>query len=243
MKVAQVLYGGAEVFRRFKVGATFSNPGIIAKEEGTSVTGGPIPSTETDSQDSIGLAQEAAIYSATPAIGATGIITVSIRPDIMIRALMSGGGTEGTALTTITNTAADLTDPDLITSSDSQANDMTSGTAWRLQTEGDEAGELDYWSIVSHSTGTSVTIIPDSETGFAVNDQFLMCPWNAVPYDGSANVEASTNVNTSDLFTEADATVATGTGLVCVVMDLELRSATDSNVIFRQAEHVYLAIS
>jgi len=238
--------GGAEIFKRYKVGASFANVGIIAVEDGDTVTGGPVPCSTTVAQDSIGLAMDVATYDATPTLGDTnniGVVTVSVRPDIVISAAMSGGATESTALTIMTNTAADLTNPDTVTSGDVEGNDMVSGTGWRLQSEGDEAGIFDQGMIITHTGSTSFVMIPDFVTPFTTTDRFLMCPWNAGPLDGTATTDGGTNVQTTTLFTQADQTIQSDLGLVVKVYQLRLRSATDSEVEFVQVEHVYLAIN
>jgi hypothetical protein len=70
-----------------------------------------------------------------------------------------------------------------------------------------------------------------------------MCPWNAGPLDGTATTDGSANVQTTTLFTQADATVASGTGLVVNVVNLMLRDINNSEVEFVQAEHAWLAIN
>jgi hypothetical protein len=243
MRVSGLLYGGGEIFKTYKVGATFANAGIIAIDDGNTVTGGPIPCTTTDSQDSIGLTIDTGTYDATPAVGGTGTVEVSVRPDIIINATMSGGATESTALAICTETAGDTASPDTVTATNVQANDMVSGTAWRRQKGGNEAGILEQATIITHTGSTSFVVIPDFEYAINIGDEFLMCPWNAGPLDGTATTDGSANVQTTTLFTQADATVASGTGLVVNVVGLILRDTNNSEVEFVQAEHAWLAIN
>lgn len=236
------MYSGAAVYQRYKVGATIANPGVAGINE-ASILGGIIPSTATDMEDSPGLMIETATYSATPASGATGIVTVSRRPDLILGALYAGSSTEGTALTIMTNTAADLSAPDTVTSADAQGNDMTGGTCWRLQGLGEEAGLLDQGEIIVHTTSTLVTVIPDFEQGIALNDQFLMIPQSKYPSGAVATLDGESNLNLTAAFFEMDATVASGTGEENSVWRLRLRSAADSAVEFINQNHRQLAIN
>jgi hypothetical protein len=238
MKVSGTMYGGGEVMRRYHIGATFSNPGIIAIDAGNDPNG-VIPCTTTDFDDCLGLALNSGTYSATPSAGSLGTVEVSVRADNIINATMSGGSTEGTALTVMTNTAADASTPDLITSGDAQGNDMVGGTVWRRQRFGNIAG-LSEWRIINaHSTSTSVGIPVDLEYGIAVNDQFLMCPWSMIPGDGTATTDGNGNVQASAAFTQADATIASGTGGTCAVYNLILRDNNNSEVEFILTDHAH----
>jgi hypothetical protein len=237
MKVSGTLYGGAEVMRRYHIGATFSNPGIITLDAGA--RNGIIPTDATDFGDTIGLALTSGTYSATPSAGSLGTVEVSIRPDNIINATMSGGATEGTALTVMTNTAADTSTPDVVTSTDAAGADMTSGTIWRRQRHGNIAG-LSEWRIISaHSVGATVTMPVDLEYGIAVNDQFLMCPWTMLPQAGGTAAEGNGNLQTSAAFYQANAAIATGTGGVCAVYNLILRDTNNSEVEFVLTDHAH----
>jgi len=238
MKVSGTLYGGAEVMRRYHIGATFSNPGIIAIDAGNDPNG-VIPSTATDFADCLGLALTSGTYSATPSAGSLGTVEVSIRPDNIINATMSGSSTEGTALTVMTNTAADTSTPDVITSTDAQSNSMIGGTIWRRQRHGNIAG-LSEWRIISaHSASATVTIPVDLEYGIAVNDQFLMCPWTMIPGDGTDTTDGNGNVQASAAFYQADASIASGTGGLCAVYNLILRDSNNSEVEFVLTDHAH----
>lgn len=239
MLVEGRLCGAAELVRRYHVGATIADAGIIVMDAGTQ--NGPIPCTTTSMLDALGMAQDVATYSATPALGALGTSLISWAPDNLYRAAMSGGAAENTALTVMTETAGDTATPDLVTSTDAQANDMDSGTVWRLQPPGNPAGLSDYRIISAHTASVSVGFIVDLESAINVGDQFLMCPWSHIPLDGTANEEGNLTLQTTTLFTQADATIATGTGAEVNITDLIMRSATDSQVVFKLRDHVYLS--
>jgi hypothetical protein len=238
MRVSGTLYGGAEIVRRYHIGATFSNAGIVAIDAGNNPNG-VIPSEVDNMADCLGLALGTGTYSATPAAGALGTVEVSIRPDSVLNATMSGSSTESTALTIMTNTTADTSTPDTVTSSDvSSTNDMIGGTLWRYRTKGDAPAGLSEWRIISgHTTSTNVTAAVDFEYGIAVGDKFLMCPWTMIPGDSTATTDGHGNVQVTAAFYQADASIASGSGATAMVYNLILRSETDSEVEFLLADH------
>jgi hypothetical protein len=222
------LGGGAGVHRDYKIGASFASVGVIAIDG----TAGVIPCTTTDFGDTPGLALHTATYSTTQG-DAEGLVKVSVRPDLIIKALMSGGATEGTALTLLANTVADTAGL-TITDADVGAADMDSGTVWC--TKGANVGQSRL--ITTHTGSTSFAVTVPFLNDIAVGDEFLFCPWGmqgsgSAGSDGVGNVQATTN------FTQADASIASGTGGVATVVDLELNGRTDSAVLFVLADHIF----
>ena len=221
------LCGGAGLQRRYKIGATFVNAGIVA----INGVAGVIPPTTTDFLDSPGLGLDTGTYSTTQG-DAEGLVTLSVRPDLIIKALMSGGATEGTALTLLSNTAADAAGL-TVTDADVGADDMDSGTVWCIG--GANVGQSRLITTFTGSTSLAVTV-PFLQD-IAVGDEFLLCPWG-MQGAGGAGDDGVGNLQTSTLFTQADATIASGTGATVVVVDLELNGRTDSHVLFiNQDQH------
>ena len=234
------MYGGAEHLKRYIVGASFANAGVLAFAEGNTGVGGVIPITATSQVDTLGLGLEASTYDATPFGGTLGTMMISKRSDSVIAALLSGAAAEGTALTTLTNTAADLTLPDTVTSTDIEgSDDLVSGTCWRLQSLGDEAGIEEYREILTHNTAISLVLLPDLTTAINVNDQFLHIGYADTAFDGTATTDGSTGVTTSTLLTEVDGEAAAGAGSGMGVYNLFLRSATDSEIEMIMTEHIF----
>lgn len=224
MKIAYHLAGGAPLLKRIKIGASFANAGIVS----INGSAGIIPSTTTDFADTMGLALDAATYSTTQG-DAEGLVTVDVRPDAVIRALMSGGATEGTALTLLVNTAAD-TGGTTVTDADCGSADMTTGTVWC--TKGANVGQSRV--VTTHNSATSLVATVPFKNDIAVGDEFLFCPYNAAGItDGAGNVQTST------LFTQADASIASGTGGLATVVDLELNGRSDSYVAFQLGDHLF----
>tara|TARA_Y100000310_G_scaffold30009_1_gene28532 strand:+ start:1835 stop:2587 length:753 start_codon:yes stop_codon:yes gene_type:complete len=237
MRVVGHLSGGAEIIRQYKVAASVANVGVVMTGAGGGATNTEItPSAAGVYAMALGVGYDVVTFSATPAAGATAIENVSMRPDQIVRGLMTGGQTEGTALTIMTNTASSST---VVTSADANSVDNDSGTIWRLQDAGSEAPIQDVHYITAHSTSTSVTITTASETTFTTTDRFLMCPWSEQPGDGTATTDSFTHLEPSALFTEADATIASGTGAAVKIYRLICRSDTDSFVDFTLRDHAH----
>ena len=237
-RVAGNIFGGGDATRKFLVAATFANAGIVAQS--TEATNeGLIPFTTTAAVDPMGLTLDTATYSATPAAGATGFVTVAYKPWSILDFRMSGGATEGTALTIMTESTGDVSTPDLISSTDAQANSMIGGTVWRYRGDGQQCGMSDVRQITAHTASVSVGTTVDFENAINVGDQFLMCPWTFYPGDGTDTSDGASNLQFTTVFTEADASIASGTGLVCAIYDLILMGANDSRVQILLMDHPY----
>lgn len=222
MIVAYHLYGGTGIHKKLKADASFANAGVPT----INGVSGPIPATTTDFADSLGLALDTVTYSASPTVES--LITVNIRPDAVLKALMSAGATEGTALTQHTNTTQDTT-KDTISATSVGANDMTSGTVWCIK-----GANLGQSRVVSADTSaTSIEVTVDFLNTIEVGDVYLVCPWNP------QGVTDGQEVQTTTLITQADAIIASGTGGIATCVDLELNGTRDSYVLFRLGDHVY----
>ena len=203
---------------KMKTGASFSVAGVVTRDE----TDGIQPGSTTDWADSNGLALDTATHTATPAVGAEGLVTVDTNPHLIVGALMSGGATEGTALTTLVNTAADATKL-IVTDADVGTASMASGTLWCVK--GANAGQSRI--LVTFNSATDVRSTVAFYNAIAVGDEFHQCPWSVeVVGAGLGNVQATTNLY------QADASIVAGTGGVAVVVGLKLRGATNSDVLF-----------
>lgn len=230
MLVAGYLYGGAGLLKRYKLGATIANAGIIA----INGLAGIIPCTATDTADSPGLILDTATFSTTQG-DVEGIVTVDVRPDAIIRALMSGGATENTALQELSNTSQD-TGGTTVTDGDVGSADMDSGTVWRLI--GSTGGESRL--ITTHNSGTDFVVTVPFTNDIEVGDTFLFCPWG-LQGAGGAGDDGVGNLQPSTLFTQADASIASGdpaAGLISIV-DLELNAADNSFVLFTNQDHIH----
>ena len=211
---------------------------------------GVSPPTTTQAQDVVGLGLDTSTYSTTQAdlddpasdanIGAYGtysgldmgkVVTVSVRPDLIIRSLMSGGPTAGTALPIMSNTSASSAGT-TVTATNVNDGDLESGTVWCIS--GANVGHAR--QIVTDTASTSLVVTVPFPRTIAVGDTFLECPYSgfgtfASSIDGAGAVQLTT------LFDQADAEIASGTGCEAMVFRLELNGATDSRVLWMFRDH------
>lgn len=225
------LAGGGEILRPLKLGAAQANAGVLMIGGGDGVVGA-IPCTTTSFANALGLATDRGIYSTTQG-DAEGLVTVSQRPDLVIRARASGSSTEGTALTTHTATGASAGGT-VVTAASVGANDMDGGRVWCIS--GANVGLSR--NITTHTGSTSVTVTVPFPRGIAIGDVFLVVPWN-VTGSGASGADGMEAVQTTTVFTEADASIASATGGVASVVRLELNGASDTYVSFICSDHVY----
>jgi hypothetical protein len=208
-----------------------ANAGIIMiGGAGTSL--GLIPCTTTSFDAAYGLSLDAGTYSTTQG-AEEGLVTVDARPDLVIKALMSGGATEGTALTVLQSTSASAGGT-VVTDADTGSADMDGGTVWGLS--GNNVGISR--SITAHSGSTSITVTVPFPRAIATTDEYLFCPFNTAG-TGAGGADGAGFLQTSTLFTQADASIACGTGGKIAVVDLELKGRSDSYVMFVLRGHVY----
>lgn len=244
--------GGAAIYRRFPIRASMANPGVIGISTTADNAGIENPTT-TSFVNSPGLVLEAATYSTTQAdlddpasdanIGAVNtvsgldmgrVVTVSIRPDLIIRALCSGGATEGTALALLTNTLASATGVTVTDAVNVPAGDFIGGVMWCLS--GNNVGHCR--PITTEVGSTSFTAVVPFPRAIAVGDTFCFLPYNMYG-TGAGSADGVGNVQSSTLFTQADGSVASGTGGVVVVTSLDLYGRSDSYVRFKNMDHQY----
>jgi hypothetical protein len=216
------------VTKKFAIGASIASAGIPVIDGAAGV----VPCTTTDGADTPGLGLDTATYSTVQATilaaGDQAFVTVNTNPQLILKARMSGSATEGTALTTLVNTSASAGGT-VVTDADVGTATMASGRLWCIS--GNNVGQ---WRMcTSFSSGVSATVTAPFTRAIAVGDEFLWAPFTAEPGAGCGNVQTTT------LFTEADASIAAGTGLVTATYDIEMNGALNSHVLFQLQDHIY----
>lgn len=230
MLAGYYLSGGAGLFKKYKMGAAIANRGVpVMGGAGTSV--GVIIATTTSAANAYGLALDASTYTTTPTSSTEGIITVDVRPDLVIRALISGSATEGVTQTVLTNTASSST---VFTSASIDSDDQDGGLLYILT--GANKGQSR--SITAFSASTSVTATVAFPAAIAVGDTGLVLPWNFAG-TGADGADGPGWVTATTLITQANAATASGAGLETSVVDMELNGATDSYILFVLRDHVH----
>lgn len=230
MYAAGHLGGGASHLKRMKLGAAQANAGVVMiGGAGTSL--GVIPSTTTSFDNAYGLAISQGTYDATPTATTEGLVTVDVRPDLVIKALMTNGGTENTVLATLIQDTASTT---VITAGEVSTADKDGGIVWCVS--GANVGQSR--GITAWSTGASVTVTVEFPNSAAVGDTFHHISYN-IAGTGAAGADGPFWLTTTALFTQADSNAAAAAGGVISVVDLELNGASDSYVLFVLRDHVH----
>lgn len=222
MRMVGALYGGAELMKKYKIGASFATRGVITRAG----TAGIQPATTTSFADSMGVTVDTGTYSTTQG-DAEGLVSVYCRPDAIIEALMSGGAAANTALVTLSNTATSAAGT-VITDTDVGTASMVNGTAWGLSGANPDQSRV----ITTFSASTSITVTVPFLNDIAIGDTFLMCPWSSNGAAGNGTLQATTNID------QANAAIASGTGGEVAVYELDLRDATTSSVRFLVIDHL-----
>lgn len=208
MELAYLLTGTAPRKRRFQVSASNAYPGVpyLIPASGTA---GVVLATTTGAADVVGCSLDA-VGDRFGTVGTyqtaqqsdnsdpARLVTLIINPDAVWRARMSGGATEGTALSARTVSTASTSGLAVTTGDDWSSPTFDEGHLWGY--EGANAGIVRKITSVSNTAATLTVALP-ADT--AVNDTFLYCPFT--PMQG-ITVQFTTNLQ------EADASIAVGTG-------------------------------
>lgn len=215
MEVIGLLCGGAPVLKKYQVAATAIAGVPLLTPAGNGA--GLAACTTTSAADMVGVTLDAATYTTTQGTGANSaerLVTVVINPDAIIRMKMSGGATADTALSLQTVTTASAGGTAVTTAAEWSSPTFDEGVTWGY--DGANVGQFRKITSVSSTAGT-VTVPFDYAT--VVGDNFLRAPYWPMQ---------TVTVQLGTIFTQADASIAVGTGAEFRVIDLELRDIGDS---------------
>ena len=229
MDYAYMLGGGAPHIMRFPTGDTHPDAGVVTTAPAAEQAGVMI-STATAMVDAVGVTLDSATYvtaQQTDGTSAERKVAVIVSPDAVYRALMSGGATEGTALTEFTVTAATADGLDVIDTAVDWTNPATDEGSIFF-TSGVNKGQ--HRKVVT-TGGAEATIATAFDNDHAVGDTGFRMPWWFLDV-------ASDALNTTALFTQARVDIAVGTGGDVKIMDFELNGTTDSLILFTLDDHV-----
>lgn len=223
------------IIKKYAIGATFSNAGILA-EAPNAGEAGITPCTTTASVDVVGITLDTATYGTTQITDGTGTqkyVSCVVNPMGVYRFIMSGGATEGTALSQHTVTTASAGGTAVTTATAWNSPTYDEGVTWCYS--GANVGQFRKITSVSATAGT-VTVPFDN--GIVVGDIFLRAPYWAPADATSLTLQFTTNLY------QADASIAVGTGAAVTFYELELYSLSSSGtsksaVLFQSADHVF----
>lgn len=224
MEYAYHLHGaGAPLKMGFQVNSTFANAGIpcLAPADGNA---GVIISATTAFDNSVGVTLDTATYvtaQQTDGTSAEREVDVIISPQAVFRALMSGGATEGTALTQYPVTT-ESTDGLVVTTS-SIANwaspQFDSGVVWF-----DDGANVEQKRKIGSVSGTAATVVVAFDQDTVVGDNALRAPWWFLD-------DVAKTLQLTTLLFQADAAIAVGSGGKFKIIDMELNGVADSFVL------------
>lgn len=220
--------------KKYAIGATFLHAGVLV-EAPNAGDAGVTPCSTTAAADVVGISYDTATYvtaQQTDGTSAARVVSVAVNPFAVYRFLMSGGATEGTALTLYDVTTASTDGLAVTTGDDWTLPQFDEGVLWGY----DGANTKQMRKITATSaTAATVTVALDYDT--VVGDNFLRAPY--WPHDTTAKtVQFTTNLY------QADASIAVGTGCAAVIHDLELYDGSESGrthsaVLFTSNDNVY----
>ena len=223
MDYAYMLNGGTPLVMSFPIGDTHSDAGIVTTAPGANQAGMMV-STTGAMTDAIGVTYDTGTYvtaQQTDGTSAERKVKVCVSPDAVYRALMSGGGTEGTALTQFTVTAATADGLD-VTDTATDWTSPASDEGGIFFTTGVNKGQ--FRKVITEG-GAEATIGTAFDNDHAVGDRGFLVPWWFLDI-------TSDGLTTTALLTQADASASTTSGGAVKIVDLELNTTTDSFVLF-----------
>lgn len=228
------LYGSIPVIKKFQFGVTLTAVGIPFTVPAAG-TAGVVIGTTTGATDLVGmsldqgtvanlvtgvsLAGTQSTYSTTQGSGTSSAeraVSLIINPFAVWSWKMSGGATENTVLALQTVTTASAGGTAVTTAAEWSNPTYDEGITWGYT--GPNAGRMRKVTSVSSTAGT-LTIPLDYAT--VVGDTFLRAPYWPMQ---------TVTIQLSTLLTQADASIAVGTGAPFRVTEMLLRDSTDSGI-------------
>ncbi len=232
MDLAYTLNGSAPLLKKYQCNSSSTAVGQPWVIPGAG-NAGVVIATTTGAADMVGVNLDSATYvtaQQTDGTSAERQLTLIVSPDAVWKMKMSGGATENTALTLYPVTTASATGTAITTASEWSSPTYDEGFVWGY--DGANAGQARKITSVSATAGT-VTVAFDYDT--VVGDNFLRCPYS--PIQGIT-------IQLSTLLTQADASIAVGTGAGFKTVELILNDASNdgrnnSYVLAMPTDHVF----
>ena len=229
------------VVKKYQIGATFSNAGVLV-ENPAAAEAGVTPCSTTVAADVVGISFDTATYVTAQQTDGTSpyrTVSVAVNPFGVYKYIMSGGATEGTALALRTVLTANSDGLSVTTASgDNWASpQIDGGTIWYYT--GTNAGRARKITSTSSNVAT-VTVAFDNDD--VVGDTVLWANATA-----PADTEALTAQFTTNLY-QVDSQTAVGSDAQVTYVELELYDIagdgrTKSAVYFIAEDNVWTSIT
>ncbi len=226
------LCGGAGLKKKYKLAATVASRGIPiligAAGDGANV----LPTATTTAGPFIGLGLDTGVYSATQG-DTEGIVSVDIRPDLVTRMTISGGATEGTALTVLTETSGESAGLTITDATNVGSLDLDGGLVFCIK----GANASQSRTITTFSTGASIAVTVPFLNDIDAGDQFIAVPFNNTGDGAASGGDAMGDITLTTLFTQARQNIAVGDGIDVNITDLVVLSSSRAFVYFTLRDH------
>jgi len=213
MELGYTLSGSAPVMKRYQIGVTNTNSGVPYTVPAAG-TAGVVIGTTTGATDLVGVSVDPpGTYNTAQQSDFSDpakYVRLIINPDAVWKFLMSGGATENTALALQTVTTLSSDGLTITTAAEWSAPTYDEGHAWGYS--GANVGIARKVTSVSATAGTLTVALPNDTV---VGDTFLRAPYTPMQ---AVTVQLTTNL------TQADASIAVGTGAPFRVIELLLNS-------------------
>ena len=226
MEVSGHLYGGAPQIRKYQIAETFADAGVFGTIDATTEAGVNLGTT-SNAVDMVGVTLDAGTYSVVQGVGANSaetLVTFSVRPDVIIRARMSGSTSSGTSLAVQTETTGETAGLVIITGASWTSPTFLDGVVWGLS--GNNVGQSRKITTVD-GTGCIVDVPFDND--ILSGDTYLRTP---IAPNESIVVEFTTDI------TEVAASEAISANAEFAVLDLDLNGVADSYAYLIPLDHM-----
>ena len=201
MEVSGFFSGGAPIIKKYQIGEAMANSGVPVVVGGAGVAGLSLAATTTAS-DLVGITldSQATLVTAQQADNSdpSRQVSVVVNPDVILKAILSGGATADTALTTGTVDTASTTGLDVNTEID--YTNFDEGSIF-----GYSGANVSILRKIGVGDATDATVVVAFPIDIAVGDVFLHVPFspgenqfvqltsNLVQVDASAAVDTDNN--------------------------------------------------
>jgi hypothetical protein len=189
---------------------------------------GVIPCTTTAVTNTVGLALDAATYSTSQAATSDVVVSLIVNPHAVYAFRMSGSEVAGVVLTNQDVSTGSAGGTAVTTAAEWSSPTYDEGFVWANR-DGVNANMGQSRKITSVSSTAGTVTVPFNNA-IAVGDDFLRVPYS--PYDPTAKT-----IQFGTLLTEADASIAVGTGAAMITVEMILNGASDSYVLCTSNDH------
>lgn len=212
MNFGYTLDGSTIIKKRYRVGSgvTFSAAGVPALNIAATTSGLAIGTT-TSAANAVGVSLDTATGTTTPTSDAQTLLSVIVNPLAVYKLRICGSATAGTQALIMTESAGGSKTANTITTGDAAPNSPTMDEGTIACVYGANLGQVRKVTSVS---ATVATITEGWVNNNASGDVFIVVPWTPVDVAGN-NIQLTTNL------TEADQSIAVGTGAEFRIVELE----------------------